>query len=172
MNRQQKAIVVEELKKSLLGSKAAFLVGFRGLNVSQMQGLRSDLRSKGGSLKVAKARLMKRAVDGETDIEQLAPFFKDQIGIVFAQEQFSDVAKILSDFSKKNEALNLVAGYLEATVIDKGRISQIASLPPKEVLLAQVCGTLNAPIVGMVRSLNMIILKLLFVLKQVGEKKK
>lgn len=172
MNRQEKAIVVEGLKKGLLSSKATFLVGYKGLNVEQVQKLRSDLRSKGGLLKVAKTRLMKRAVDGEAGVQDLAPLFKDQIGLVFAQEQFSEVAKILSDFSKENKSLNLVAGYLDTQVVGKEKIAQIASLPPKEVLLAQLCGTLNAPISGLARALNMIVLKLMFALKQIEEKKK
>jgi len=172
MNRQQKELVVENLKKDLLSSPATFLVLYRGLNVEQMQQLRSDLRSKGGALKVAKARLMKRAVDGEQGASDLTPFLHDQIGMVFAGEEVADVAKVLSDFAKGNKSLGLVAGLFESKVIEKGKIAQIASLPPKDVLLAQLCGTLNAPISGLARALNMMVLKLLFALKQLEEQKK
>jgi len=172
MNRQQKEQVVESLKNDFLNSQATFIVGYKGLDVAKMQSLRSELRQKGGLLKVTKARLMKRAVEGQADVDQLSPYFKEQIGLVFANEDFSEVAKILSDFSKENKALSLVVGYLETQLVDKERISQIASLPPKEVLLGHLCGALNAPISGVVRSLNMIILKLLFALKQMGDQKK
>ncbi len=172
MNRQQKEQVIENLKEDFLKSQATFIVDYKGLDVAKMQNLRSELRQRGGLLKVAKIRLMRRAVEGQVDIDQLSIYFKDQIGLVFAKEHFSEVAKVLSDFSKENEALNVVVGYLENQIIDKGRISYIASLPPKEVLLGQLCGTLNAPISGFVRALNMIILKLLFALKQVGDQKK
>ena len=172
MNRQQKEIVVEGLKENLLSSPATFLVIYRGLNVEQMQQLRSGLRSKGGILKVAKARLMKRAVEGKEGVDGLAPFLHDQLGMVFAKEEVADVAKVLSDFAKANEALELVAGVFESKVIAKEKVAQIASLPPKDVLLAQLCGTLNAPIAGMARALNMMVLKLLFALKQVEEQKK
>jgi len=172
MNRQEKSLVVEGLKKNLLSSEASFLVVYRGLNVEKMQQLRSDLRSKGGSLRVAKARLMKRAVDGEAGVEELSEFFKDQIGIVFAEKEVADVAKILSDFSKENENLELVAGYFDSRVIAKEKIAQIASLPPKDVLLAQLCGTLQAPISGLARTLNAVVLKLLFALKQIEKQKK
>ncbi|MFC1841628.1 50S ribosomal protein L10 [Candidatus Dependentiae bacterium] len=172
MNRQEKTVVVENLKKDLLSSEAAFLVVYRGLNVEKMQQLRSDLRSKGGFLKVAKARLMKRAVEGEDGICDLSEFFKDQVGVVFAKEEVADVAKVLSDFSKENKALDLVAGYFDSQVVAKDKIAQIASLPPKDVLLAQLCGTLNAPIAGLARVLNMVVLKMLFALKQIGEQKK
>jgi len=172
MNRQQKELVVEDLKKGLLSCPATFLVVYRGLNVEQMQKLRSDLRSKGGLLKVAKARLMKRAVEGGEGISDLAPFLRDQIGMVFAQQEVADVAKILSDFAKSNESLELVAGVFESKVIAKEKVAQIASLPPRDVLLAQLCGTLNAPMAGLARALNMMVLKLLFALKQLEGQKK
>ena len=172
MNRQEKALVVDELKKDLLSSQASFVVVFRGLNVEKMQQLRSELRAKGGSLKVAKARLMKRAVGGEAGVSELSEFFKDQIGLVFADEEVAGVAKVLVDFSKENNALGLVTGYFDSRVVAKEKIAQIASLPPKEVLLAQLCGTLQAPISGLARALNMMILKLLFALKQIEDQKK
>jgi len=172
VNRQEKALVVDGLKESLLSSQASFLVVYRGLSVEKMQQLRSQLRSSGGSLKIAKARLMKRAVDGEAGISELTDFFKDQIGLVFADDDVAGVAKVLADFSKENKALDLVAGYFDSHVIAKEKIAQIASLPPKDVLLAQLCGTLQAPISGLARVLNMMILKLLFALKQIEGQKK
>jgi len=172
MNRQQKTEVIQNLKENFLNSQATFVITYRGLNVAQLQQLRSDLRQKGGLLKVAKARLMKRAVDEASDLGELTPYLQDQIGLVFAKEQFTDVAKILSDFSKQNEALGLVAGLLDAKLIEKEKIKQIASLPSREVLLGQLCGTLQAPIAGFVRVLNMMVLKPLFVLKQIEQSKK
>jgi len=171
MNRQQKVEVIKNLKENFLESQATFVVSYKGLSVAQMQQLRADLRKKGGVLKVAKARLMKRAVDGEEGLTDLTSHLHDQIGLVFAKEQFTDVAKVLSDFSKENEALGLVAGLFESKVIEKDKIKQIASLPSREELLAQVCGTLNAPITGLVRVLNMMVLKPLLVLNQIKNKK-
>jgi len=168
MNRQQKALIVEELKKSFLDSQASFLVGVKGLTVAQIRDLRSGLRKTGGALKVAKARLMKIAVSGESGISDLSPFFKDQVGLVFASEKFTDVAKVLFDFSKENKSLNMVVGYLDHEIINKEKISWIASLPPKEVLLSQVCGTIKAPISGLVITLKMVVLKFLVTLKQIG----
>jgi len=172
MNRQEKALVVDGLRKNLLSSQASFLVVYKGLSVEKMQQLRSQLRSNGGSLKIAKARLMKRAVDGEAGISGLTDLFKDQIGLVFAEKEVADVAKVLADFSKENKALGLVGGYFDSRVIAKEKIAQIASLPSREVLLGQVCGTLQAPISGLARALNMMILKLLFALKQIEDQKK
>lgn len=156
MNRQEKELVVKELKADLNSSPASFLVVYKGLTVKKMNKLRSDLRSKEGSFKVAKARLMKLAVDGQEGVEGLSEFFKEQIGLVFAKDDAIGVAKVLSDFSKENSELQIVAGYFESQVIKRDKIIQIASLPSREVLLARLCGTLNAPMSKLARVINMI----------------
>jgi large subunit ribosomal protein L10 len=172
MNRQQKELVVKSLQDEFAQSNASFLVGVQGLSVSQMEGLRTALRSKGGRLKVAKARLMKRAIKEADGTAVLEPFLKHQIGVVFAQDQVPAVAKALSDFSKLNEALVLIAGSLENNLLGAQEIIRIASLPSREQLLAQVCGTLKSPIAGFANVLNVLILRLLWTLKQIEEKKK
>lgn len=171
MNRDQKSVVIESIKNEFLNSKASFVISYKGLTVKQLQALRKELRSKQGKFKVAKGRLIKRAVmemDGVTD---LSPYFREQIGVVFAAQEAPAVAKVLHDFSKNNEALRLVAGYFDNRIVQSDSIVRIASLPSREVLLAQVCGTLQAPIKGFVVVLNMQILRLLWTLKQVAEKK-
>jgi len=171
MNRQQKESLIATLKDEFAKAEASFLVGYKGLSVAQMQTLRREIRAKGGKLRVAKNRLVKRAI-GEVDgVCALESYLQDQLGVVFADQEFTQVAKVLSDFSKDNPALSLVVGCLESELIDKAKISQLASLPSKEVLLAQVCGTLNAPITKLANVLNIMILRLLWTLKQVGEKK-
>lgn len=170
MNRTEKEAVIQLLHDSLLKNQSSFLVNYQGLSVNQMQSLRAGLREKGANLRVAKARLMKRAVDGVEGADQLMPFLKDQIAMVFSQEAPS-AAKVLYDFSKKNENLELVVGLFESNLYDAQALGRIASLPPREILLAQVCGTLKAPITKTVGLLNMLIVRLLLVLKQIEEKK-
>ncbi len=170
MNRDQKSIVIDYLKDNFSNRQALFVVGFKGLSVTQLQSLRSDLREKGGSLKIAKARLMKRAAEGVEGVDQLMPFFKEQVGVVFSDEPPA-VAKVLSDFAKENQALSLVVGYLDSRLLEHDSIIRIASLPSKEVLLAQLCGTLQAPISGLARVLNMVPQKLLWALKEIEKQK-
>ena len=81
------------------------------------------------------------------------------------------MAKALNDFSKKNESLGLIAGCMDAQLLDKTAIVRIASLPSKEVLLAQLCGTLNAPLTSLVCGLNSMMTKLLIALKEVEKQK-
>jgi large subunit ribosomal protein L10 len=172
MNRQQKSEVVDFLKNNFSENQASFLVGFQGLTVAQMQDLRRELRKQGGTLKVTKARLMKRAAVGLKCSDELAPFFKGQIGLVFADKETPNVAKVLYEYAKKHEALKLVAGCFEDSVLDGSSIVRIASLPSREVLLAQVCGTLKAPLTSFVTVLNMQTLRLLWTLQAIGDAKK
>lgn len=170
MNRQQKQAVVDFLKENFSQSQASFIVDYKGLSVAQLQALRGGLREKGGLLKITKARLMKLAVEGAS--EQMIPFFKEQIGLVFAPTASEQVAKVLYDFGKSHAALKIVAGYLDASLLDSESVIRIAKLPSKEVLLGKLCGTIKAPLTGLVGALNQILLKPLWVLKQVESTKK
>lgn len=171
MNRQQKESVVSQLRNQFSHSEAAFLVEYRGLTVRQLERLRSDLRQKGGTFKITKARLMKLAVDG-LEQQDLTPFFKDQVGLVFATKETPTVAKVLSDFAKEHAALQLIVGCLDNKILQKNDVMRIATLPSREVLLAQVAGTLNAPITGLASVLNQLLVRLIWTLKQVEEQKK
>ena len=171
MNRKQKTELIESLKSDFDNCQASFLVGYKGLSVAQMQALRRKVRAKGGRLKIAKNRLVKRAIADVKGACELESHLKDQLGVVFASDEFSGVAKVLSDFSKENPALTLMVGCLDSELISKDKISMLASLPSKDVLLAQVCGTFKAPIVGLPRVLNILVLRLLWTLKQIEAKK-
>lgn len=171
MNRQQKVEVVEYLQDNFSKSAASFLVGVQGLDVNKIQNLRRALRENGGKLKIAKARLLRLAISNVREGHDLLPFCKEQIGIVFTSEEPPVIAKVLHDFSQKNAALNIVACCLDADVLDAGSVVRMASLPSKDLLRAQLCGTLNMPIVNLVQVLNMLTLRLLFVLKQIGDQK-
>lgn len=160
MNRQQKEHVVSFIRKEFAESSAAFLVGYAGISVHDMQVLRKQVRQQGGLLKVAKMRLIKRAAGDVSNAKLIDPFCKNQVSIVFATQDPLAIAKTLHTFSKKHEALTIVAGYLGDKLLDKTAIVRMASLPSREVLLAQLCGTLMAPLTG-----------LAVVLKQVEQQK-
>ena len=115
---------------------------------------------------------MKLALEGQENADALLPHLHDQIGVVFALEEPPAVAKVLRDFSKDHDALTLVVGKLDGDVLDSKEIVRIASLPSKIQLLAQLSGTLKAPMNRLVFGLNMQIMQLLVVLKQIAEKKK
>lgn len=171
MNRQEKEKAISSAKDLFSGSQAVFIVNYKGLSVARMQNLRSNLRQNGGQLKVIKATLADIATKNMTGVDDFKGNFKDQIGFVFAKGEVSAVAKQLIDFSKENESLKVLTGIFESKVLDASQINVIASLPSREVLIAQVLGTMQAPITSFVRVLSQIVAGLPQVLKQIEEKK-
>lgn len=172
MNRHQKEAIVADVKRLFTESHAAFLVHYKGLDVAHMQTLRRGLRAQQGLLKVTKTSLMKIAATGIDGIETLSDQFQDQVALVFVQNSdISGVAKHLVSFSKNNETLKVLSGVYESKVLHKDEIVFLASLPSREVLLAQLAGTLQAPIAAIPRMLNMMIVKLVCALNEIAEKK-
>jgi large subunit ribosomal protein L10 len=170
MKREEKAQIVGLIKGDLLESDAVFLVNYQGLTVAQMQSLRGELRREGGSLRVAKARLMKRAAQEVESAEGLSDHFKGQVGVVFSSGEVASVAKVLSNFSKNNESLSIVAGKFDSHLLDAAAIIRLGSLPPKKVLYAQVCMAVKSPLNRLAFVCNMQILKLLWTLNKIKEK--
>lgn len=156
MNREQKAVIIDSIRNDFSNSEASFVVGYKGMTVKQLQTLRKELRAAQSSMKVAKGRLVKIAVKELDGVDALTPYLKEQIGVVFAKNQPSGVAKVLYNFAKANNSLTLVAGFLEARVLPSHDLERIATLPSREVLLAQVCYILNMQTVRLLWTLQKI----------------
>ena len=147
MKKHQKQATIENLEAKFSSSKAAFLVNYQGMTVSQMKTLRFALDDKGGSIQVAKNRLARRALKDLSGCQGLDSLLVGQLAYVFAQGDMTSVAKVLSDFAKGNEKLKIVAGCAESKVYDAKSVRAIAALPSREILLSQLCGVLSAPVV-------------------------
>lgn len=172
MNRQQKEQEIADLKGMLHGANATFLVEYKGLTVAQMQSLRKSLREQGAHLRVSKARLMKKASEDMPGVDGFCSQFKGQVGLVFAPNDVPTVAKKIVGFAKDNEALTVVSGFFESAVLSRSDISTLATLPPREVLLAQLVGLMQAPLASFARVLNAPVGKFAMLLAALAEKKK
>ena len=170
MNKQQKELVVKELQAGFENSQAAFVVGYKGLTVSQLHALRAQLRPQGGKLQVAKARLMKRALEEVAGSANMGDYLKDQIGLVFVSGEAPAVAKVLCDYAKENTALSLIAGRVDAHVFDKKGVERFATIPSIDVLRAQICGAIKAPIAGLANVLHTSVSRVVWVLSEVQKK--
>jgi large subunit ribosomal protein L10 len=159
-NRQEKQRVIEMLKTSFTTSNASFVVHCQGLTVQQLTALRKQLRQKKSTLHVAKVTLIKRALHEVSDLAEVSNLVSKQVALVFASEESPAVAKVLCDFAKSNEKMTIIGGYFESSVLDAQGVKHIGSLPSREILLAQLCGVLKAPIA-----------KLAFVLQAIADKK-
>lgn len=172
MKKEEKKKQVAWLREQFQGVKAVFLVDFQGLTVSEMTTLRSDLRARGGSLKVLKNTLVRRAYK-DTDVECLGP---DLVGPRAAVWTHSDddvpaLAKILVDFAKTHPNLGLIKGELQAQLFEGSDFESLAKLPPREEILGRLLGTMVAPIGAFVGTLAAVPRSFLTVLKAIEEKK-
>ncbi len=171
MNRQQKEQVIASLRTDLQNSNASFIVGYRGLSVAELVDLRRQLVRAQGKFQVAKVTLIKRAIPDKNEAQALDPYLVDQIALVLARGESPVVAKVICDFAKKHENLKIVAGYFEHKVLTQEAIKTFAHLPSREVLLAQLCGTLKAPMVRLVTVLDTVVARLPVALQQIQKKK-
>ncbi len=170
MNRDSKEQVVSELAGKLVSAKAAFLADYRGLNVEQVNKLRNELRGVGVEYRVAKNTLLRLAVR-ETASECLSSYFEGPTAIAIVNEDPVASAKILAEFAKTNAKFELKAGALQGKVLTADDIKTLAELPSREVLLAKMLGSFNAPVSNFVGVLAAIPRSLVQVLAAIQEKK-
>ena len=152
VNRENKQTIVDELHAAWSESDSAVVAQYSGLNVVAMGDLRGRLHTAGVSLRIVKNTLARRAAKG-TDLEAVEEFFTGPVAIAYGTDPVG-MAKAISDFAKKNEALEIRGGVLDGKVIDAAGIKALASLPSRDELLAKMLGSMQSPISGFVRTLN------------------
>jgi len=144
ISKERKAELLTEYVDQLRQSQGIILADYRGLSVSQMESIRRALRPLGGKLQVSKNRLLKLALQ-EVDISLPEEWLSGPTAVSFCYGEVPPVAKALVEARKEMEALTLKGGLVGNTPITALQVEEIASLPSREVLLAQVLGTINAP---------------------------
>lgn len=168
----EKQALVEELKEKLSNTKGAVLTNYRGLNVAQDTKLRRKLREAGVEYRVVKNTMMRIAAQ-EAGLEGLDESLEGPTAIAMSFTDPVAPAKVISDFVKENklQALEVKAGVVEGKVIDAQGVKALASLPPREVLIAKALGSMQAPIVGIVNVLQGSIRNLVYALDAVRQQK-
>lgn len=167
---QQKKEVVKELTEKIKAAKAIVLADYRGLTVEQDTELRNALRKAGVDYKVVKNTLTRFAAK-ENGIEGLDSYLNGPTAMAISDVDPVAPAKVLAEYAKKYNKLELKAGVVEGKVIDFNGIKALAELPPREVLVARVLGSLNAPITGFVNVLNGNLRGLVVALNAIAEQK-
>ncbi len=143
MNRSEKAEAISEL--NLIFKDASLMVVTRqsGLTVQEVTDLRRKVRAAGASYKVAKNRLMLRALEG-TSFTALGSLFKGPTAIAYSKDPVA-AAKVISAFAKGNEKLTIVGGSLSGDALDVAGVQALASLPSLDALRGKIIGLLQAP---------------------------
>jgi large subunit ribosomal protein L10 len=167
--RQQKEEIVKELAQKIKDSKAVVFSDFKGLTVSDMTTLRSELREKEIDFKVLKKTLMTIALK-DAGIEMDITKMEGQIAVAVSAGDEVEASKIIAKMAKVNENLKIAGGILGDKVLSQEEVVALSKLPSKDELLAKLVGTLNAPISGFANVLAGNIRGLVQVLKAVSEK--
>ncbi len=170
MLRREKEAIIEETARLLSDSEALYVSDYRGLTVAQLTQLRAALRERGAALHVLKNTLTSIAAEraGRENIKEL---LSGPTAVAFCGEDLLGPAKALSDYARANQALVLRGGVLQGSVLDADGVRRLASLPPREVLVGQVVGTMAAPLTGLVTVLQGTISGFVRALNQVAEQR-
>jgi large subunit ribosomal protein L10 len=165
VNRQEKIQSVEELQQLLTDVTSLVVTDYRGLDVGKMFELRNKLRESGVQYRVVKNTLARRAVS-DTDKAFLADHFVGPTAIAWSDEDPVAPAKVLADYAKEHEELEIKVGYLAGNGIDVQAIMELAKLPGKDELRSKFLSVLNAPATKMVTLLSQVPRNFLLVCKQ------
>lgn len=151
LNLNDKKAVVAEISEQIAAAQTIVLAEYRGIQVGHMTQLRATARAQGVYLRVLKNTLARRAVDG-TAFASLASEMTGPLIYSISTDAVA-AAKVMHDFAKGNDKLVIKAGNYAGTALDKAAVTQLASIPSREVLLSQLLGVMLAPVAGFARGL-------------------
>jgi large subunit ribosomal protein L10 len=166
----EKKKTVEELHERLSKSKVVIVTDYKGLNVETMTELRRKLREAQIDYRVVKNTLLIRAAK-ETSVALILDQLKGPSAIALSFDDPVAPAKVLMEFAKKNEKLEIKAGVMEDRVLDLASIKALAALPSREALLSQLLSAMVGVPTGLVRVLNGIPQKLMYALQAINDQK-
>ncbi len=143
MDRAQKEKVVEELGQIFESSGVVVVAHYVGLTVAEMQDLRAKARDAEASVRVAKNRLAKIALEGKP-IEQMSEYLTGMTVLTFSEDPVA-AAKVAEDFAKGNDKFVILGGAMDGNVLDREGVKSVSKLPSREELIASIAGCIGAP---------------------------
>ncbi|MFS4439648.1 50S ribosomal protein L10 [Paracoccaceae bacterium GXU_MW_L88] len=143
MDRAQKEAVVGELGQVFTDSGVIVVAHYTGMTVAEMTDFRTRMREAGGSVRVAKNRLAKIALEG-TEVESLSDLLTGQTVLAYSEDPVT-AAKVVDAYAKDNQKLVVLGGAMGGEKLDPAGVKAVAAMPSREELLAQIAGTLGAP---------------------------
>ena len=143
MDRAQKEKVVEELGQIFESSGVVVVAHYAGLTVAEMQDLRGRMRAVGGSVRVAKNKLAKIALDGKP-CASIADLLTGMTVLAYSEDPVA-AAKVVEDYAKANKKLEILGGAMGSAALTPDGVKAVASMPSREELIAQVVACIGAP---------------------------
>jgi large subunit ribosomal protein L10 len=162
--------VVGKIKDGVTKQQASILVNYNKISSGDISSLRKVLQKNKAKMYSSRNSLVKVALKG-TEMSSLAEDLKGTTAFIWTDADASVVSKLLVKFSEKNETFAIRGGVFQKSVLRKEDIKRLADLPAKEVLVAQLLGTLQSPMTRLARTLNGKTTELILILKQLSEKR-
>jgi large subunit ribosomal protein L10 len=170
MNREQKAVAIEEIAENIQASEAIFAVDYRGITVEQVAELRTKLREADASFKVVKNSLTERAAD-QVGAQSLKDYLSGPTALTFVRGDVALAAKAVADYGRATQLLPFKGGMMGGEELAIEQIRALSRLPSRDVLYGQLVGVVASPVGGLVRSLNALLSGVAIALGAVNQKK-
>lgn len=170
LTRAKKGEIIKSLSEKFNKAEGVFVTTFSGFTVAESNEIRRLIRERNGEFKVAKNTLI-RIASSNTSYENVMELVEGPTALVFAYKDPVEVAKTLNEFLKNHPSLKLRGFVIKGKVYGSEKLEELVKLPSREVLLAQLLGTLQAPLANFVGVLAAVIRNFLYVLKAIEEKK-
>ncbi|MBI3607859.1 MAG: 50S ribosomal protein L10 [Nitrospirae bacterium] len=156
--KTEKAALIDDIHGRFAKAQVAVVAEYRGLGVEELRTLRTKLRSAGGEFKVVKNTLARKAAE-DTGLADMRKYFDGPIGVALGYEDPAALAKAIKEFAGQQEKLKLRSAVLEGRLLDLAGLARVAALPSRQVLLGRLVGQMQAPVTGLVFSLQGIVRK-------------
>ncbi len=153
MNLQQKELSVGSLQERFTNAQLSILINFDRCTCEELTKLRRELDKSGSKMAIVKNTLAKRALSG-TSAEGIGQHFKGQTAVIWSAEDPVHPAKVVNDFVKTKENVEIKAGALDGQVLSANDVKALASLPSREQLLGQLLALINAPATRLLQTMN------------------
>jgi large subunit ribosomal protein L10 len=169
-------VILEKKKKTLdalseiFNSSGVYLFDYRGLKVSEMGALRRRIKALGANVKVVKNRLAIKYFEREkTAVGR--ELFKGPLAMAYSNEKFVETAKVLVDFEKESKKIKIISGFIEKRLVSDKQVVEVAKLPGKEQLLAQLVYAIGMPLRRFGSALSSPMTHMLVLMKNLQDKK-
>jgi len=156
MARPEKVAEVKAIAERIEAAQSMVLADFSGLTVEQMTVFRSNCRSKSVDCRVVKNRLARIAADN-AEMSEMKDHLKGPTAIVFGPESQVDPAKLVVEFAKENEAMQVKGGFVDGQFLGPDQVVALSSTPSKDELIAKMLGSINSPASGLAAAMNGVI---------------
>jgi len=170
LSRKVKEVMVDEVAGLIKKNPYLFFVNFEKVKASKTEKLRKSLKKSSSELKVVKRSILKLALKKQK-LEPLCEIAETSSAVTFSKDDPTKASKILYDFSKIEQTMVIQGGYMDGKVLSSENVKELAMLPPRDVMLAIVVGTMKSPIQGLANVLRGNLQKLVMMLNEVSKKK-